>query len=95
MGETRTQPMASLHAIIRKTQGTAGGGACYMSLASHISHMAWWIGASGYALVDPRGRKYWVPRMGSLRRRSSSWRSPWRSTKSISLVLTTRRSDEV
>src|SRR5215471_18656470 len=47
------------------------------------------------ASLDPSGRKYCVPRMGSLTRRSNSCRSECRSTKSISLVLTTRRSDEV
>src|SRR6266581_7168975 len=36
----------------------------------------------------PRGRKYWVPLTVSWRRRSRSWRSSLRSTKSISEVLT-------
>src|SRR5258708_23053969 len=50
-----------------------------------------------YALaapLEPRGRKYCVPRIGSLTRLSSSCRSVWRSTKSMSLVLTTSRSHE-
>ena len=42
----------------------------------------------------PRGRKYWVPLTGSCRRRRSCCRSALRSTKSISEVLMTRRSDE-
>src|SRR6266446_2238658 len=41
----------------------------------------------------PRGRKYWVPLTGSWRRRRSCWRSALRSTKSISEVLITRRSE--
>src|SRR5260370_624658 len=52
----------------------------------------------GYALaapLEPRGRKYCVPRIGSLPRLSSSCRSVRRSTMSRSLVLTTRRFDEV
>src|SRR6266568_3848110 len=41
----------------------------------------------------PRGRKYWVPLTGSWRRRRRSWRSSLRSTKSMSEVLMTRRSE--
>jgi hypothetical protein len=41
----------------------------------------------------PRGRKYWVPFTGSCRRRRSCCRSALRSTKSISEVLITRRSE--
>jgi hypothetical protein len=41
----------------------------------------------------PRGRKYCVPFTGSCRRRRSCCRSALRSTKSISEVLMTRRSD--
>ncbi len=40
-----------------------------------------------------RGRKYWVPLTGSWRRRRRSWRSSLRSTKSMSEVLMTRRSE--
>ena len=53
-------------------------------------------------LYVPEGLDKWLVRPpcgavapGSLTRRSSSCRSVWRSTKSISLVLTTSRSDEV
>ena len=41
----------------------------------------------------PSGRKYWVPLTGSWRRRRSCCRSALRSTKSISEVLMTRRSE--
>ena len=41
----------------------------------------------------PKGRKYWVPLTGSWRRRRSCWRSSLRSTKSMSEVLMTRRSE--
>src|SRR5712671_3266999 len=41
----------------------------------------------------PRGRKYWVPLTGSWRRLRRSWRSSLRSTKSMSEVLMTRRSE--
>ena len=41
----------------------------------------------------PRGRKYWVPLTGSWRRRRRSWRSSLRTTKSMSEVLMTRRSE--
>jgi len=40
-----------------------------------------------------RGRKYCVPLTGSWRRRRRSWRSSLRSTKSMSEVLMTRRSE--
>lgn len=40
-----------------------------------------------------RGRKYCVPLTGSWRRRRRSWRSSLRSTKSMSEVLITRRSE--
>jgi hypothetical protein len=53
------------------------------------------IGYTLAAPVDPSGRKYCVPRIGSLTRRSSSCKSVWRSTKSMSLVFTTSRSDDV
>jgi hypothetical protein len=46
----------------------------------------------GYS-EGPKGRKYWVPFTGSCRRRRSCCRSALRSTKSISEVLITRRSD--
>jgi hypothetical protein len=42
----------------------------------------------------PSGRKYCVPLTGSPRRRRSCWRSALRSTKSISEVLITSRSEE-
>jgi hypothetical protein len=48
------------------------------------------IGSYSEAL---RGRKYWVPLTGSWSRRRRSWRSSLRSTKSISEVLMTRRSE--
>ncbi len=41
----------------------------------------------------PNGRKYCVPLTGSCKRRRSCWRSALRSTKSISEVLITSRSD--
>ncbi len=41
----------------------------------------------------PSGRKYCVPFTGSWRRRRSCWRSALRSTKSISEVLITSRSE--
>src|SRR5260370_16250936 len=41
----------------------------------------------------PRGRKYWVPLTGSWRRPRRSWRSSLRSTKSMSEVFMTRRSE--
>jgi hypothetical protein len=40
-----------------------------------------------------KGRKYWVPLTGSWRRLRSCWRSSLRSTKSMSEVLMTRRSE--
>ena len=50
-------------------------------------------GISTYSAA-PNGRKYCVPLTGSCRRRRSCWRSALRSTKSISEVLMTSRSDE-
>jgi len=44
-------------------------------------------------LFGAEGRKYWVPLTGSWRRRKRSWRSSLRSTKSMSEVLMTRRSE--
>src|SRR5580704_9941797 len=44
---------------------------------------------------EPSGRKYCVPRIGSLTRRSSACKSSLRSTKSISEVFTISRSDDV
>ena len=41
----------------------------------------------------PRGRKYWVPLTGSWRRRRSCWRSSLRSTKSMSEVFITSKSE--
>src|SRR6266849_3076940 len=46
-----------------------------------------------YISEGPNGRKYWVPFTGSWRRRRSCWRSELRSTKSMSEVLMTRRSE--
>src|SRR5271167_3303355 len=43
----------------------------------------------------PNGRKYCVPRIGSLTRRNRACKSSLRSTKSISEVLTISKSDEV
>jgi len=43
----------------------------------------------------PRGRKYCVPRIGSLTRRSNACKSSLRSTKSISEVFTISRSEDV
>src|SRR5271157_4842461 len=52
-----------------------------------------------YALAacssEPSGRKYCVPRIGSLTRRSSACKSSLRSTKSISDVFTISKSEEV
>lgn len=57
------------------------------------------IPSSGHSTVDcpysegPSGRKYCVPFTGSCRRRSSCCKSSLRSTKSISEVLITSRSE--
>lgn len=51
-----------------------------------------------YALAAsrlPNGRKYCVPLMGAETFRSNSCKSSFRSTKSISEVFTTRRSEDV
>jgi hypothetical protein len=50
-------------------------------------------GEGGPYSEGPSGRKYCVPFTGSCRRRSNCWRSALRSTKSISEVLITRRSE--
>ncbi len=50
-------------------------------------------GEGGPYSEGPSGRKYWVPFTGSCRRRSNCCRSALRSTKSMSEVLMTRRSE--
>ncbi len=53
----------------------------------------WRRGISRPYSEGPRGRKNCVPFTGSWRRRRSCWRSALRSTKSISEVSITRRSE--
>src|SRR5882762_8306145 len=75
-------------AHLYKTPGVAEGA----HPKSSNFHLQPWIVEFPYS-EGPNGRKYCVPFTGSCRRRRSCCRSALRSTKSISEVLITSRSE--
>src|SRR5215470_5239556 len=86
--------------VVSKTRST--GGAARVSLCktardsyscSELSTMSCRLLTSCTHSEAPSGRKYCVPLTGSWRRRRSCCKSSLRSTKSISEVLMTRRSE--
>jgi|SRR5271165_4987527 len=91
-GRCSRDPPITLHSCHHESAFFADEGSAFVFTGDWILVTGVYLRTSSSA---PSGRKYCVPRIGSLTRRSRACRSSLRSTKSISEVLTISKSDEV